>query len=283
MTSNEQLTHNLYKEIFSDDQRVFNREFCGDFLNWGYWTSETESQIQACQNLVELVLDSIPTLEGQTLEVGCGVGGVTQMIAERIEPELITAINILDSQLEECRQKLPRATFLNMDAAAMSFPDATFRNVVSVEAAHHFSSRADFFRGVLRVLEPGGHLALCDIIGYPLDDNRRSHVADPRAYQELLLELGFCEVRVTDITADSAHAHADFVMAWLAKLLEQGRISEGHFELGGIGRIVRLALSPFYIVARARKPIEGHPRWRGRRNAHIDAYMRKVVVKSAEV
>ena len=290
MTSNEDNTQDFYKVIpdqqASEDESeeprvVLDPDFFGDFLNWGYWTVETETQIQACENLANLVMDSIPKLEGKNLEVGCGHGGVTQMIAQRIDQELITAINIVEHQLEICREKLPRASFVNMDASAMSFPDASFRNVVSVEAAHHFSSREDFFRGVFRVLEPGGYLTLCDIIAHPLH-GRRSHVADPRAYQELLMELGFCEVRVTDITADSTHAHADFVTGWLAQRRQQGQLSKADRELGELGSIVRLALSPFYVVARARKPIEGRPSWRTRPNEHLDACLLRTAKMARE-
>jgi MPBQ/MSBQ methyltransferase len=280
--SSKQLTQNLYKEILSTEHRVLGREFFGDFLNWGYWKADTENQIEACANLAELVFNQIPQLQGRVLEIGCGIGGITKQLSKRIPAEDITAINILDDQLEQCRSLVPGATFVAMDAAALTFPDASFDSIVSVEAAHHFSSREAFFRGALRVLKPGGYLSLCDIIGYPFG-GRTAHIADPRAYQECLADLGFCEVRVADITADSAHAHADYVMGWLQEQFDRGMIDQSKLELGGIGRVVRMALSPFYVAACARKPIAGKPSWRSEPGQHINAYMRTLLVKTADV
>jgi len=278
----DKLTEGLYKDVLNTEQELLGREFFGKFLNWGYWTAETEHQIQACENLANLVLDLIPTLGGPVLEVGCGIGGVTVEIAKRVAAADITAINVLDEQLEQCRQLIPEASFVRMDAADMRFEPGSFGAIVSVEAAHHFSSRADFFRGALEALEPGGYLSLCDIIGYPFE-GRGSHVANPAAYQALLLELGFCEVRVLDITADSAHAHADYIMGWLRARHERGELDQARFDLAGIGRVVRMALSPYYVAACARKPIPGKPSWRARPNEHIDAYLRELVVKTAYV
>lgn len=278
----KELTQNLYKEILGAERRVLGLDFFGNYLNWGYWKADTENQIEACANLAALVFDLIPSLGGQILEVGCGIGGITRQLSDRVPAEHITAINILDDQLEQCRKLVPGASFVAMDATALTFPDETFDNIVSVEAAHHFSSREAFFRGALRVLKPGGYISLCDIIGYPLE-GRRSHVADPRAYQEFLTDLGFCEVRVIDITADSAHAHADYVMGWLREQQRQGLIDEAKVELGGIGRVVRMALSPFYVAVCARKPIPGKPSWRTTPNQHINAYMKTLLVKTADV
>jgi MPBQ/MSBQ methyltransferase len=280
--SSKEFTHNLYTEFLAAERRVLGLEFFGNYMNWGYWKADTENQIEACANLASLVFDLIPSLGGQILEVGCGIGGITRQLSDRVPAEHITAINLFDEQLVQCRKLVPGANFMVMDAAAMTFPDETFDNIVSVEAAHHFNTRESFFRGALRVLKPGGYISLCDIIGYPLE-GRQSHIADPRSYQEFLSDLGFCEVRVTDITADTAHAHADYVMGWLREQQRRGLIDEAKVELGGIGRVVRMALSPFYVAVCARKPIPGKPSWRTAHGEHINATLKALLVKTADV
>src|SRR6185503_20578774 len=63
----------LYDKVVSKPERIFGPEYYGDFLNWGYWKADTETQVEACENLVEMVASMIPKRDGTLLEVGCGV------------------------------------------------------------------------------------------------------------------------------------------------------------------------------------------------------------------
>lgn len=106
--------------------------------------------------------------------------------------------------LRPCRWR-PSATRLD----ELALPAAHFDSVVSVDSAYHFAPRTAFLRHAYRLLRPGGHLALTDIVRGP---GRMSwfgefmlarafqippaNWVDPAAYEAQLRQLGFVDVRV---------------------------------------------------------------------------------------
>lgn len=274
----------LYQNVVGPGRRLLGHDYYGDFLNWGYWKADTETQIQACENLVDLVMSLVPSREDNLLEAGCGIGGVIRRLADRrhyhYPPAALTGINIMPDQLEACRRLVPDANFVEMNAARMTFPEDSFATVISVEAAFHFNTREQFLREALRVLRPGGYLAIADIIGFPLEGSR-NFVANPAEYQRILREAGFCEVRVIDVTADTIWGHADRVLAFLRRLVADHQATEEEIELAALGRVARVAAGRYYVVAGGRKPIPGKPAWRA--DGGVAEYLSTLLVRTASV
>lgn len=117
-------------------------------------------------------IDSLPA--GTTLlDVGCGIGGSSRVLAKDYGFD-VTAVTISPQQVARARQLTPEgltAKFLVDDAMALSFPDASFDVVWSVEAGPHMPDKAVFARELLRVLKPGGMLVVAD--WNQRDDRRR--------------------------------------------------------------------------------------------------------------
>src|SRR5262245_5284382 len=65
------------------------REFYGgsDYFNLGYWRRETVDQKEACDNLVDKLLEFIPSSSRDILEVACGRGGTTRRLLTRFAPQ----------------------------------------------------------------------------------------------------------------------------------------------------------------------------------------------------
>ena len=98
------------------------------------------------------------------LDVGCGIGGSSRILARDYKFD-VTGVTISPQQVQRAQQLTPAgvtAKFQVDDAMALSFPDASFDVVWSVEAGPHMPNKAVFARELMRVLKPGGLLVLAD-------------------------------------------------------------------------------------------------------------------------
>ncbi|MBR8840070.1 MAG: methyltransferase domain-containing protein [Stigonema ocellatum SAG 48.90 = DSM 106950] len=108
-------------------------------------------------------LDKLPN--GATvLDVGCGIGGSSRILA-RDYGFAVTGITISPIQVKRAVELTPEGLnvqFAVDDAMALSFPDASFDVVWSIEAGPHMPDKAVFAFELMRVLKPGGVLVLAD-------------------------------------------------------------------------------------------------------------------------
>lgn len=98
------------------------------------------------------------------LDVGCGIGGSSRILA-RDYNFAVTGITISPQQVQRALELTPpdlNVQFQVDDALALSFPDASFDVVWSIEAGPHMPDKAQFARELLRVLKPGGILVVAD-------------------------------------------------------------------------------------------------------------------------
>jgi MPBQ/MSBQ methyltransferase len=108
-------------------------------------------------------LASLP--KGTTvLDVGCGIGGSSRILAREYGFQ-VTGVTISPQQVARATELTPdgvTAKFHVDDAMALSYPDASFDVVWSVEAGPHMPDKAVFAKELLRVLKPGGKLVVAD-------------------------------------------------------------------------------------------------------------------------
>jgi erythromycin 3''-O-methyltransferase len=151
----------VYDSIGSD----FFLEPAPGFLNLGLWEGESPDEAEeAVRRLVATVAAPLPKA-GVIVDVGNGLGGGDLVIAEVARPSVLVALNITESQLRAGRRRLRSADASPVvgDAVRIPLRDDSVDGVISVEAAFHFSSRADFLREAARVLRPGGVLSFSDV------------------------------------------------------------------------------------------------------------------------
>jgi len=104
----------------------------------------------------EAVLDAIGPVEGDdVLEIACGTGRFTVMLAER--GANVLGLDISGPMLQQGRSKAQRAgvadtlEFMRGDAARLPFPDNHFDSVIAVRFFHLADTPATFLQEMARV------------------------------------------------------------------------------------------------------------------------------------
>jgi MPBQ/MSBQ methyltransferase len=193
------------------------------FLNAGYWKGVDDSMEHAQINLMETLASFFSNTAGNILDVACGKGASSKFLTKYFDPARITGINIMEQQLEICKVIAPECNFELMDATALRFENASFDNMLCIEAAFHFLTRYRFLEEAYRVLKPSGRLAMLDVLCDPeplkdiLDSEtlscfpKENYVPNLDVYRESLLKVGFSYVRVEDCTDLTANAACRYV------------------------------------------------------------------------
>lgn len=209
-----------------------------------------ESPAEAMEQLTQLMIDMAEIQVGQdVLDVGCGFGGTLMSLKEQFPSNALSGLNIDARQLEVARGRCPEVQFVQGDACAMPFEDASFDRVLAVECIFHFPSRRAFLEHARRVLRPGGNLTLSDFVvpeGTPPGSydhttellwGRHTAIEIPE-YQALAAEVGL-ELTVHEDISTQVLPSYDFLGEMLGRYSsvapEMTRLSKFFMEMGGIG------------------------------------------------
>ena len=198
------------------------------------------------------------------LDVGCGIGGSSRNLA-RDYGFAVTGITISPQQVQRAQELTPKeldVQFRVDDAMALSFPDASFDVVWSIEAGPHMPDKAIFARELMRVVKPGGVLVVADwnqrddrqnplnfwekpVMRQLLDQWSHPSFSSIEGFSELLAATGFVEGSV--ITADWTE---QTLPSWLDSIWQGVARPEGLVRFGPSGLIKSLREVPTLLLMR---------------------------------
>jgi ubiquinone/menaquinone biosynthesis C-methylase UbiE len=112
----------------------------------------------------------LPSLEPgmRLLDVGCGPGSITRGLAERVAPGEVVGLDLSRDTLEDARRDaaargLTNLTYREGSVYALPFGDGTVDVVYAHQVFQHLRERGAALREVLRVLRPGGLVAIREV------------------------------------------------------------------------------------------------------------------------
>ncbi len=174
------------------------------FLNYGYRENDLpqRSRVELPErllnrNCIKLVLEVIADcpLDGvRLLDVGCGRGGTISVVRNYFRAGEVAGLDLSPEAVafNQRTHRFPGTRFVEGDAERLPFADGSFDVVTNLEWSHSYPDLRAFYRGVYRVLAPGGHFLYTDLFPVSMVDESVSS----------LRQLGFTLLDDRDITSN---------------------------------------------------------------------------------
>jgi tocopherol O-methyltransferase len=193
----------------------------GEHIHHGYWPEgETGNRHAAAERAVrELIAFAGLPAGSRVLDAGCGVGASAVYLARELGCQ-VEGITLSAEQVARAEQKAAAAdvsdltAFRQMDAMQTDYPDDSFDFVWAFESCELMPDKTAFLAECLRVLRPGGTLAVATwcarddrltpsevrLLRRIYRDFVISHVLPLDEYALLCKQAGFVEVETAEWT-----------------------------------------------------------------------------------
>jgi ubiquinone/menaquinone biosynthesis C-methylase UbiE len=139
------------------------------------------------------------------VEVGCGSGAASALVAARTTNGLVVAVDPSPVMFAQSRRRLRatvragRAEVVQASAEKLPFDDASFTGAFAIFTLHHWADPKQGLGEILRVLHPGGRLVIAERVNGHGDSNGPVASEDAFAgYVSRLTEIGFSDVVCTE-------------------------------------------------------------------------------------
>jgi arsenite methyltransferase len=158
------------------------------------------------------IMDIEPS--NRVLDLGCGSGWATRLVAKRFQPKKIIGIDISDEMVRRAQQQskgIANIEFKQGAAEKIPAPESSFDKIFSIESFYYWPDQMTGLKESRRVLAPGGKLFILINL---YKDNHYSlrwadelkvpvHALSEAEYIELLAKAGFVNVaakRIPDLS-----------------------------------------------------------------------------------
>jgi len=96
----------------------------------------------------------------RALDVGCGPGALTKVLADRLGAASVTGVDPSEPFVDAARQRLPGVTVIRASAEALPFDDGAFDMTVAQLVVHFMTAPEAGMSELRRVTRPGGVIAV---------------------------------------------------------------------------------------------------------------------------
>lgn len=225
------------------------------------------------------ILEGLDIAGLDVLDLGCGIGGASLMLAGEFDAKHVTGVDIEADSITRATAAAEeaglgdRVSFIHTAPGPLPVPGGAVDIVFTKDVICHVADKPALFADVFRVLKPGGRFLCADFLDGEADGKAATLFADwvemlktfglsfhyegRPAYEAALADAGFVDIAIKDHTANSADvARREHAFA----LSDEGRdvrevLGEDYFN-------VRVKLSALRAEALAA---------RGALHLHIDA------------
>jgi SAM-dependent methyltransferase len=113
------------------------------------------------QQLAPRFLEFTGVTAGPVVDVGCGPGALTAVLAERFGPPRVAAVDPSPPFVEACRARVPGADVRLGSAEALPFQTGSFDAALSQLVLSFVADAGRMVAEAVRVVRPGGVVAAC--------------------------------------------------------------------------------------------------------------------------
>jgi tocopherol O-methyltransferase len=252
-----------------DDLDQFYREIWGEHVHHGLWLTGRESDREAAENLVAMVVKGGRVTSGaKVCDIGCGYGATARIEAERHGAH-VTGFTISEVQwryAQEHNHVEGLTSFLLQDWYENTLPNESFDVVQSVESLEHMADLPTFFSEAHRVLKPGGRFVACAWMAcensgrlsrkHLIDAiSREAQLAGIRPAAEFLAAMegaGFKDIQMIDLADHVQRTWPLCAKRTLKGLLTKSRYRRFIFSSANPNRIFALTLFRIWLAYKLR-------------------------------
>ncbi|RMH10002.1 MAG: methyltransferase domain-containing protein [Nitrospirae bacterium] len=257
----------------TDADRFYATIWGGEDIHIGIYERETDSIFEASRRTVETMARLIHGLTPKTrvLDIGSGYGGSARYLAKTYGCQ-VGCLNLSEVQNQRNRE-LNHAQGLSLainvvDGCFESIPsaDESVDVVWSQDAILHSGDREQVFKEVYRVLVPGGQFIFTDPMQSEqcpsdalqpiLDRIHLDSLGSIQSYKEILLHLGFKELKILDYSPQlSIHyarvlqevetSHWNLVRVCSEDYIQRMKVGLQHWIQGGKAGYLRWGILHF--------------------------------------
>ena len=168
---------------------------------------------------VEAALGGRDISGARVLDIGCGIGGIDLLLAERFGAGHVLGIDVEADNIEQARRRAAakgladRVGYRLVEPGPLPFEPGRFDLVFSKDAIIHIADKEALFADIFRILAPGGRFIASDWLRgddaapspemerYVQAEGLSFAMASPARYRRAMAAAGFRDIDIRDRNA----------------------------------------------------------------------------------